>query len=58
MTSKKKSPPLMTKLMRILDSCEVMEPSGDDALLFHLEDGSIIKMTLTNEVEGAGSARH
>ena len=58
MTSKKKSPPLMAKLMRILDSCEVMEPSGDDALLFHLEDGSIIKMTLTNEVEGAGSARH
>ena len=56
--SKKKSPPLMGKLMRILDSCEVMEPSGDDAILFHLIDGSIIRMTLTDEVKGAGETRH
>lgn len=58
MTSKKKTPPLMTKLMRILDSCEIMEPSGNDAILFHLEDGSIIRMTLIDEVDGAGAARH
>lgn len=58
MTTSKKNPPLMIKLMKILDSCEAMEPSGSDAILFHLEDGSIIKMTLTDEVEGAGSARH
>jgi len=56
--SKKKSPPLMGKLMRILDSCEVMEPSGDDTILFHLIDGSIIRMILTDEVKGAGETRH
>ena len=54
----KKKPPLMIKLMKILDSCEAMEPSGNNTILFHLKDGSIIKMTLTDEVEGAGSARH
>jgi len=54
----KKTPPLMSKLMRIMDDCEAMEPEGDDTLLFHLADGAIIRMTIIEEVAGAGATRH
>jgi len=52
------TPKLMLKLNKIMDQCEAMEPVDENTLNFHLEDGTIMSMTLKVEVFGGTSTRH
>lgn len=49
---------LMKRMQRIITDCVEMVLIDKNSMEFHMEDGSVISMTLKDEVKGVGKELH